>query len=256
MEGAGRGGWDPENDGGVDPALLRFLRVFFRPSRATRKLAITIASASASLSARVPQRIMAHIRDISADNEADEADEDSSSEELDDERALREELPLRDDDVEEPALRDRGGEGGEILRLAALMRLRSFVPTTADATEKVVDLARAVVCYPVVIWTPCGDWTTVNELIQVLCESFHRSSAASSPLAPRSSVSSSAARGRRLPVTLRGAAVGAPPCRAGPTPGSRRHISAAPQVRAGPRQDVHWWHFCDGGGACVGRRDG
>lgn len=169
VDGASGGGWDPEVDGGVNPALLRFLRLFFRPTRAKRKLALNIASACSSLRQRVPQALMARVMACIAEESGD-GDEDETSEEdtSDSDAEDQDELPHHAEDMEEPALADRGGAAGERRRQGALLRLNKLIPKTADATEKVVGVVRAVTCDPVVVWAPGGNWTAVKEMIEVL----------------------------------------------------------------------------------------
>lgn len=70
----------------------------------------------------------------------------------------------------EPALADTGGERGTKLKADMIFRLRPEIPTTAAATLKIVDFARAMTVDPYMVWAPNDDWGAVDAIHGVLVD--------------------------------------------------------------------------------------
>lgn len=68
----------------------------------------------------------------------------------------------------EPALADTGGERGTKLKADMLFRLRPEIPTTAAATLKIVDFARALTVDPYMVWAPNDNWGAADAIHGVL----------------------------------------------------------------------------------------
>jgi len=175
----GQRGFDPVQDGGVVPALIEFFRELFRCGRASRKLALTILSASKEWRSKVPAPLMQRVKDlISAGDEDSGSDTDAAVPAGEDELVVddidsaapvrRRHLSKFAAAVADPVLADAGGVAGETRRRRALLRPSVAVASTAGSAERLVDFVRAVVVEPVVVWAPGADWTAVDELSSVL----------------------------------------------------------------------------------------
>lgn len=170
-------GWDPVVDGGADVALVDFVRVVFRCGRAARKLALTLAGASATLRAKVPPQLMQRAVNIiehgapdsgSDTDSEDEEHDDAARAEAVDRRVHRQDLAEHARDVADLVLGDTGGAAGDRMRKAALLRIRRRIPHTVGTAERLTDFLRAVTVDPVVVWAPKKDWTAVSSLVDAL----------------------------------------------------------------------------------------
>eukprot|EP00168_Porphyra_purpurea_P009753 TRINITY_DN2392_c0_g1_i7.p1 TRINITY_DN2392_c0_g1~~TRINITY_DN2392_c0_g1_i7.p1 ORF type:complete len:541 (+),score=79.17 TRINITY_DN2392_c0_g1_i7:2286-3908(+) len=180
---SGRGGvrgFDPEQDGGVHPALIDFFRELFRCGRAARKVALAILSATREWRAKIPGPLMERVKSIisvgDADSDSDvEADRGAGIAEgvaVASETAAplmhRQQLSELLRAVAGPILADAGGTAGEARRKRALLRPSISIAATAGSADRLVDFARAVAVDPVVVWAPAGDWTAVSQIVTAL----------------------------------------------------------------------------------------